>query len=415
MKSRTTQPASASFGPVQGPSTQAYQTTSLFNPKYSFETQSSVPPPTDSGNAISNPSTAQSISSIPYSDRKSSLSQLPDPLSLYGQSLPSLKVDNVVQTSRTSSSTQNAQPQGFGGNSLPSGLQSTSNIPHVAVPDVPSGNSSDLPPPSIIETNSVRRPQPAQTTSSTSTGEASTASTAPTTQKTRPASTSSSFSVKQRSLSSGTPPDAPILPPEPSYASRGQNTLSSLGDSVPESVSTVRTYGPSFGPSDRSSSYGQVPVSTSLGSIQFPHSSTSLSTYSHGNALSGDNLPTSRLPTSSGQADQQILAYSAPGSVPGLPPDLAPPRPIPTNSTSTSLSDLTRMMLDRVREEQARRLIDEQIKQTAQLNAQNLQIIQNNINAINHRNIIDAQLGTIDSGVSQADLLPVRVDTRARQ
>ena len=73
------------------------------------------------------------------------------------------------------------------------------------------------------------------------------------------------------------------------------------------------------------------------------------------------------------------------------------------------------MMLDRVHEEQARRLIDEQIKQTAQLNAQNLQIIQNNINAINHRNIIDAQLGTIDSGVSQADLLPVRVDTRARQ
>lgn len=172
MKSRAAQPTSTSFAPAQSQSTQGYQATSLFNPKYSFDTQSSVPPPTDSGNAISNPS-AQSISSIPYSNQRSSLSQLPDPLSVYGQSLPSLKVNEVAQTSAISVPTESARTRATDKSSSHSALQNASSIPRIAVPEAPSGNSSDLPPPSIIETTSVRMPQPIQTSSSTTTREVS--------------------------------------------------------------------------------------------------------------------------------------------------------------------------------------------------------------------------------------------------
>ena len=92
----------------------------------------------------------------------------------------------------------------------------------------------------------------------------------------------------------------PDVPSQPNYVSQEQRTFSSIGDSVPESVSSNKMYGPSSGSDTKSSSYSLKPASVSLGSIQFPHSSTSLSTYSHGNPFSGSYVPTSRLPTSSG-------------------------------------------------------------------------------------------------------------------
>lgn len=149
------------------------------------------------------------------------------------------------------------------------------------------------------------------------------------------------------------------IQPQPSYFSREQRTASSFGDSAPETVFSGQTYDFSQNSGRKSSSYSQQPISASLESFplqpQLPRSTTSLSTYSHGNAFSASQIPTSRFPTSSERTENQTLGYDAPSL----------PRPVPVDSSSTPLSELTRRMLDRVREEQTNRLIDLQIKSAA--------------------------------------------------
>lgn len=147
------------------------------------------------------------------------------------------------------------------------------------------------------------------------------------------------------------------IQPQPSYFSREQRATSSFGDSAPETVFSGQTYDFSQNSGQKSSSYSQQPIFASLESfpLQLPRSTTSLSTYSHGNAFSASQIPTSRFPTSSERTENQIFGYDTPSL----------PRPVPVDSLSTPLSELTRRMLDRVREEQTNRLIDLQIKSAA--------------------------------------------------